>query len=237
MTASIQPHPVLVVDDEPQMIQLVRIALRAQGFQTLAASSALEAWHCLRENRVCVVVLDVMMPGESGVDLCRRLREFSEVPIILLTALGREEERIAGLEAGADDYLVKPFSPRELALRVAVLARRGGGTAQPLSSGPVHTVGSLRLEAGVQQAMVSGRPVHMSSSEFRMLWLMSEHVGETVSWHDLHAALGENADAVGERELVRTAIYRLRARLGDNLSAPRFILTDRGRGYRLVADC
>ena len=126
----------LVVDDEPQMVQLVRLALRAQGFDAIQASSAVDAWQALRTHAVSVVVLDVMMPGESGVDLCRRIRELSDVPIVLLTARGLESERVGGLEAGADDYVVKPFSPRELALRVAALARRAAGNEQPIREGP-----------------------------------------------------------------------------------------------------
>lgn len=226
---------VLVVDDEPQMLQLVALALGAQGFDTITAADAAGAWRALREHAVAVVVLDVLMPGESGIELCRRLRGFSDIPLILLTALGSEPERVAGLEAGADDYVVKPFSPRELALRVAALARRSRESA-PLAQGTVRDIGSLRLEAGAQTASLDDRPLRLTPSEFRMLWLMSENVGTTVSARDLHRAMGEVADPVGEKEIVRTAIYRLRGKLGDDPAAPRHILTDRGRGYRLVAD-
>lgn len=225
----------LVVDDEPQMVRLVGLALRAQGFDTIQASSAVDAWQALRTHAVSVVVLDVMMPGESGVDLCRRIRELSDVPIVLLTARGLESERVGGLEAGADDYVVKPFSPRELALRVAALARRAAGHEQPIREGAVRVVGRLRLEAGAQLVQLDDRQVRVSPGEFRLLWRMAERVGETVSWSDLHAALGESSDAVGERELVRTAIYRLRGKLEVDSASRALILTHRGRGYRLVA--
>lgn len=217
------------------MVRLVGLALRAQGFDTIQASSAVDAWQALRTHAVSVVVLDVMMPGESGVDLCRRIRELSDVPIVLLTARGLESERVGGLEAGADDYVVKPFSPRELALRVAALARRAAGHEQPIREGAVRVVGRLRLEAGVQLVQLDDRQVRVSPGEFRLLWRMAERVGETVSWSDLHAALGESSDAVGERELVRTAIYRLRGKLEVDSASRALILTHRGRGYRLVA--
>lgn len=228
-------RPVLVVDDEPQMVRLVGLALRAQGFDTIQASSAVDAWQVLRTHAVSVVVLDVMMPGESGVDLCRRIRELSDVPIVLLTARGLESERVGGLEAGADDYVVKPFSPRELALRVAALARRAAGHEQPIREGAVRVIGRLRLEAGAQLVQLDDRQVRVSPGEFRLLWRMAERAGETVSWNELHAALGESSDAVGERELVRTAIYRLRGKLEVDSASPALILTHRGRGYRLVA--
>lgn len=226
---------VLVVDDEPQMRQLVRYALAAQEIDCEFAWDAASAWALLQERPFSVLVLDVMMPGESGISLCRRLREVSDIAIVLLTALGSEDERVAGLEAGADDYVVKPFSPRELALRVAALARRAS-TPVPLARGAVRTVGELRLEAGAQQVHIGERPVRLTPSEFRMLWMMAGRVGETVTWRELHEAMAVVDARVGERELVRTAVYRLRAKLGDDPANPRFVLTDRGRGYRLIAD-
>ncbi|GAB48075.1 response regulator transcription factor [Mobilicoccus pelagius] len=224
---------VLVVDDEPQMLTVVGMALRAKGFRTITAATATAAWRVLTEHAVDAVVLDVMLPGERGVDLCRRVREVTDVPVLLLTALGTEEDRVAGLEVGADDYVVKPFSPRELALRVAALTRRRRRTAGPITPGATRSVGNLHLEAGLQAVTRDGVAVHTTPSEFRLLWLLAGHVGETVGHRALHEAIGPAGAHAGDRDIVRTAMYRLRSTLGTAPGTPQ-ILTDRGRGYRLV---
>lgn len=225
---------ILIVDDEPRMLELLTFALEAAGYEVRTASDAESAWQLVGAEPLALVVLDVMLPGPmSGVELCRRVREASDLPIILLTALGADGDRVRGLEAGADDYVVKPFSPRELVLRIgAVLRRAAAGPAT--ASGTERTVGELHLDAARTRALSGGRDLHLSPSEFKLLWTLAEQPGRTVGWADLSGALGQASGQRGGRHAVRTAIYRLRGKLGDDPHNPRHILSDHGRGYRLV---
>lgn len=227
---------VLIVDDEPSMLVITGVALEARGLDWVGAGTAAEALDVLLNRPVDLVVLDIMLPGQSGLELCRAIRARSDIPIILVTALGSTTERIAGLEAGADDYVTKPFSPRELALRVAAVLRRervhpASGIADPSR----RQVGDLILDAAAVQVSLGARRLHVSAGEFRLLWALAEVPGQTMGWRELFAAMGEGTSAFSGREAVRTAIYRLRARLGDSPRQPSRLLTDRGRGYRLVA--
>lgn len=227
---------VLVVDDEPRMVELIGLALESQGLTWSGAADADEAMEALLNQRFDLLVLDVMLPGESGLDFCRRIRTVSELPIVLVSALGTTEERIAGLEAGADDYISKPFSPRELALRVHALLRREKLHRESSGDTLQRSIGEISLDARRLRLTVRGQPVHLSAGEFKMLWLLSEHLGQTVGWRELFQAM-TNGDVggYGAQQAVRTAIYRLRAKLGDSPNAPRHLFTDHGRGYRLVS--
>ncbi|MDO4783901.1 MAG: response regulator transcription factor [Propionibacteriaceae bacterium] len=227
------PHA-LVVDDEPRMAELMGLALESHGFTWSGARDADEALEVLINRQVDLLVLDVMLPGESGLDLCRRIRASSSLPIILVSALGTTDERIAGLEAGADDYVPKPFSPRELALRAQALVRREPVRPDPPPDALRRDVGALSLDAGTLQLTVAGRRVHVSAGEFKMLWLLAEHPGRTVSWQELFAVMADAPSVFGGQRAVRTAIYRLRTKLGDSPQSPQHLLTDRGRGYRLA---
>lgn len=225
---------ILVVDDEPAMTELVGVALEAQGLDWVAAHDAASAVDVALNQRIDLIVADIMMPGESGLDLCRRVKAVSTMPVVLVSALGTTDERIAGLEAGADDYIAKPFSPRELVLRVQAVLRRERART-PDSGAALRTVGDLGLDASALAVTVRGGRVHVSAGEFRMLWLLAERPGETVHWRDLFEAMGEGTPSFGGRGAVRTAVYRLRGKLEDSPDSPRRLLTDHGRGYRLVA--
>ena len=153
-----------VVDDEPQMRYVITFALETQGFRCVSAADAESAWELLSEESFDLVVLDVMLPGLGGVELCRRIRAAAAVPIILLTALGDEEDRIAGLEAGADDYVTKPFSPRELALRASAVVRRTAA-----GTGDVVSNGALSVQAATGEVAWEGRPIPLPDTEARLL--------------------------------------------------------------------
>ncbi|MFT3876639.1 MAG: response regulator transcription factor [Propioniciclava sp.] len=227
------PATILVVDDEPRMVEILQLALEAAGHQVLTAPDAAHAWRLLTEHPVSLVVLDVMLPGTSGIELCRRIRDHSAVPVVLLTALSRTSERVAGLEAGADDYLTKPFSPRELVLRVAAILRRAqDAPAQPLVT-TRRTVGDLVLDAARADARRGVRELHLTPGEFRLLWLLTERPGSTVGTDLLLEAIGVTTDAWRGRGALRTAIYRLRAKL-ESEGEPAVIVTEHGRGYRFV---
>ncbi len=224
---------ILVVDDEPRMVAMLELALEAAGHTVRRAHDARAAWEVLTREAVDLVLLDVMLPGTSGVELCRRIREHSSTPVILLTALGASPERVEGLEAGADDYMTKPFSPRELVLRVAAVLRRTGGRPPRPIATTRRTVGDLNLDAALGLVRRGDRDLHLTPGEFRLLWLLTEQPGATVGGDQLLEALGHDTDRWGGRAALRTAVYRLRGKIEDPGREPR-IVTEHGRGYRFV---
>jgi DNA-binding response OmpR family regulator len=218
---------VLVVDDEPQMLDIVCFALETQGFTTRTAKDAERAWRLFNEHQFDLLVLDVMLPHASGTTLCRRIREVSEVPIIMLTARGESADRVQGLESGADDYVTKPFHPRELALRAEAIVRR----TQPRAAAVVLHDGPLRVEP--DRASIHGRYLNLSATELSLLTKLLQNLGHTVSFEDLLLAGWRQSEGPGGRQMLKTALYRLRQRLAAE-GYPRSIKAVRGAGYRLL---
>ena len=220
----------LVVEDEPAMRDIISFALETQDFSTVTAGSAAAGWAVLAEQHIDLVVLDVMLPGMSGVELCRRITATRPVPVILLTALGETSHRIAGLEAGASDYVSKPFHPRELALRAAGLVRRS-----PLSSGALAQAGPVTLDLRAATAYVSGRRVDLTPHEYRLVAALVTHPGEDLPFRQLLLLGWGDPQPLGGRELLKTAVYRLRLKLESCDPAARgCIRSVRGVGYRYV---
>lgn len=220
----------LVVDDEPQMRAIVTFALETQGFRCVEAGSAEEGWRIVETSPLDLVVLDVMLPNQSGIELCRQIRRSYAVPIILLTARGEVDDRVEGLEAGADDYLVKPFSPRELALRAQGVVRRSAQPARPM----VIEVGDIEIDLTLMRATERGVPLQLSVVELRLLVALATRLGESVPWRELIREVWAVESDEGGREMLKTAVYRLRSRLEVDPSRPAIILTARGVGYRMV---
>ncbi len=218
----------LVVDDEPQMRYVITFALETQGFRCVSAADAESAWELVSEESFDLVVLDVMLPGLGGGELCRRLRAAAAVPIILLTALGDEEDRIAGLEAGADDYVTKPFSPRELALRASAVVRRTAA-----GTGDVVSNGALSVQAATGEVAWEGRPIPLPDTEARLLAALARHAGSVLTWADLLNEVWGTAESAGGREMVRTTVYRLRRHLGRRNAPPDLVVAARGQGYTM----
>ena len=220
----------LVVEDEPAMRDIITFALETQDFSTVTAGSAEQAWALLAEQHIDLVVLDVMLPGMSGVELCRRIAATRPVPVILLTALGETSQRIAGLEAGASDYVAKPFHPRELALRAAGLVRRS-----PLSSGTIAQAGPVTLDLRAATAYVKGRRVDLTPHEYRLVAALVTHPGEDLPFRQLLLLGWGDPHPLGGRELLKTAVYRLRLKLESADPAARGCISSvRGVGYRYV---
>lgn len=217
---------VLVVDDERQMVSMVAFALETQGFEPDTARSAEEAWRLLSEKAFDLVVLDVTLPGASGIQLCERIRATSDVPVILLTARGEEEDRLRGLLAGADDYVTKPFSPRELALRASAVVRRTRGRAQQEST---VANGPLTIDVHHRKAYYDGQALALSDVELRLLTALARRRGEVVSARELLNEVWQTAEPVGARDMIKTAVYRLRHHIGQPSDA--LIVTVRGAGY------
>lgn len=222
-----KPKPqALVVDDEPQMLDIVTFALETQGFETATAGTAEVAWNLFRERTFDLLVLDVMLPYSSGLSLCRRIREVSDVPIILLTARSESRDRVEGLEYGADDYVTKPFHPRELALRAAALVRRNMRVTTP---GP-DTYGPLRIDDN--RVDVSGVIVHVSATELRILTRLVRAEGSTVPFDNLLLAGWQQTEGPGGRAMLKTTVYRLRTHLAE-AGFSDAIEAVRSEGYRL----
>jgi len=222
--ASGGPH-VLVIDDEHSIIDAIRIGLRLQGFTVDGARAGLAGLEMAQRVRPDVIVLDVMLPELDGLSVCRRLRATSDVPIILLTARDEVEDRILGLDSGADDYLIKPFSVGELAARVrAVLRRR-----QPFS-GDVLRMGDLTLDHAAREVLVAGRPVTLTAREYDLLYLFMRHPRQVLTREAILEGVW-GYDYPGDDNIVDVYVRSLRAKLGDR--PPRRIQTVRGVGYAL----
>jgi two-component system response regulator ResD len=222
---------VLVVDDEPIVRDVVARYLERDGHRILAADDGATARGLIERESPSLVVLDVMLPGEDGLSLCRWIRSTSELPVILLTARGDEADRIVGLELGADDYVTKPFSPRELATRVKTVLRR----ARPGLSPPERLeLGGLVIDAGKHEARRDGELLCLTAREFDLLWFLASNPNRVFSRDQLmHRVWGYSAAL--DTGTVTVHVRRLRAKLEDDPSRPRLLETVWGVGYRLRA--
>jgi two-component system phosphate regulon response regulator OmpR len=222
----------LVVDDDERLLALLQRFLSRSGHMVSVAADAAAAKEKLRSLDFDLIVLDVMLPGQSGVELTAELRRGSDVPILLLTAKGEGSDRIAGLEAGADDYLVKPFEPRELLLRIATILRRARAVAPSPPQAPPEVLrfGAFSFDLGtLELTRETGDVVHLTSGELALLRTLAERAGAPVS----RAELGDLSNIRGNDRAVDVQILRLRRKLEDDPRQPRHLLTIRGEGYAL----
>ncbi len=231
MDASADKPHVLVVDDDTRLRELLKSFLSRNGFRVSTAGNAAEARQRLEALDFDVIVLDVMMPGETGLDFAVELRRTDDVPILMLTAMGDPKDRIAGLETGVDDYLGKPFEPRELLLRLQNVLRRGR-TAPAASSEPQRLVafGPMQFDAELGELTQKGKRVGLTDTEVALLRVFAARLGEVLSRDTLCKAVGS---AVNERA-IDVAVTRLRRKIEPDPSFPRYLRTVRGQGYRLV---
>jgi two-component system phosphate regulon response regulator PhoB len=230
------PRPtVLVVDDEPQMVAIVAFALETQGFNTLDAHDAAQAWSLLASHEIDLVILDVMLPDGSGRDLCRRIAERTHVPVILLTALSDPDDRVRGLEAGADDYVTKPFAPRELALRAQAVLRRTGRVGPGPERGLLRT-GALVADLAAPRVTWNGRTVPLAEMERRLLVRLMRSPGEVVPLRALLNDVWETTAVEGGRDMVKSSVYRLRHQLRAAGVPADLVRAVRAHGYRLDAE-
>jgi two-component system, OmpR family, response regulator RegX3 len=224
-----------MVEDETSITEPLSEALEREGFATEVARTAREALQVAERSQPDLVLLDVMLPDGSGYDVCRSLRERSEVPIIMLTARGEETDRIVGLEMGADDYIVKPFSAREVAARIRAVLRRTTGEqgGAPVRDGPL-VAGQLILDPGRRSATHDGQELELTRKEFELLELLLREAGSVISRERL---LDEVWDVnwFGSTKTLDVHVSSLRRKLGDDSAAPRYIHTVRGVGFRFAA--
>ena len=221
---------VLVVDDEQKIVKIARDYLEQSGFRVLSAADGKLALAIARHDRPDLIVLDLMLPGMDGLDVCRSLRRESDVPIIMLTARAEEADRLIGLELGADDYIVKPFSPRELVARVRALLRRAQGKV----TGPGRLqVGDLEIDLEGHRASRTGQAIKLTPLEFNILAILAQRPGQTFTRAQLLDRLHGVAYGGIDRS-IDAHIKNLRRKLEDDPVEPRFILTVYGVGYQFT---
>ena len=231
-----QDH-LLVVDDDPEIRHLLRTYLEKNGYRVTTASEGKGMWEVLGHTRIDLIVLDVMLPGADGMELCRTLRARSKTPVIMLTARGDEMDRILGLEMGADDYLAKPFSARELLARIKVVLRRVRDLPiDPMADTPAKlSFSGWVLDTRNQHlASANGLVLSLSNLEYRLLHVLLTHPNRALS-RDQLLDLTQGRDATPFDRSIDVLIGRLRKRLGDDAKHPKLIKTFRGRGYMLAS--
>jgi DNA-binding response OmpR family regulator len=223
-------RPILVVEDDRNIAALVEQYLTREGFAVLRAADGPAGLTFARRERPALVILDVMLPGKDGWEVCRELRRDSDVPILMLTARADEMDRVVGLSIGADDYVVKPFSPRELVERVKAILRRTEGRAAP--DGRILAYGPIRLDPGKHSVTMNGEPVALTPSEFKLLQTLMSYPGKVFSRSELLDRLYSDGGHVIDR-VIDVHMGKLRQKLEPNPSQPRYLLTVHGVGYRL----
>ncbi len=222
---------ILVVDDEPNIREVVGLYLRRDGHSVISAGDGEEALRLHREHHPDLVVLDLMLPRMSGLEVCRRIQAERRVPLIMLTARGDEEDRIIGLGVGADDYVVKPFSPRELAARVTAVLRRTSATEDVRPPAKVLETAGLRIDPNTREVLVRDELVTLTMREFDLLHYIASHPGRVFTRDQLMDAVWGYAFAV-DTSTVTVHIRRLREKIEVDPANPHFLLTVWGVGYR-----
>jgi DNA-binding response OmpR family regulator len=223
---------ILVVDDEERMVRFIRLNLEHDGFRVTEAFNGSQAINSVRSSLPDLVLLDVMMPDLDGFEVLRIIRETSHVPVIMLTAKGEEDDRVRGLELGADDYITKPFSPRELVSRVRAVLRRTE-TATGTTHGVIEVDEHLKLDFDRREVWLDGELVQLRPTEYRLLYHLVQNAGWVVS-HDQLLAKVWGYEYRDEPHYVRLYINYLRKKLEKDPADPKYILTERGVGYRFV---
>ncbi len=226
---------VLVVDDDRRLTGMLSELLETEGFACLTAPNGARGLLLLAEQQPDLVVLDVMMPGESGIETLKAMRSFSDVPVIMLTALGEDEDRIRGLETGADDYLPKPFAARELVLRIRAILKRAANRTDVGAGGGARTAGPLVVQLDKQRAEIGGVPLALTNTELRILAALVGKAGAVVSrGHLSRFAIGR--ELLPQDRTLDTHVSNIRRKLADSGDTRCAIRAVRGSGYRLTVD-
>jgi DNA-binding response OmpR family regulator len=228
----LQDRRILVVDDEVRMVRFIRLNLEHDGFQVIEAYNGMQALERMRTNLPDLVLLDVMMPDIDGFEVLRTIREISQVPVIMLTAKGEEDDRVRGLELGADDYITKPFSPREMVSRVRAVLRRTETTTSTTHS-LIEVDEHLKINFDRREVWLDGELVQLRPTEYRLLYYLVQNAGWVLT-HDQILAKVWGYEYRDEPHYVRLYINYLRKKIEEDPANPKYILTERGVGYRFV---
>ena len=227
-------HTILVVEDEPELNQMVRDFLTHRGYETIEARDGASALRTVFERAPDLVILDLNLPTLDGIDVARTIRAQTTTPVIMVTARGEEEDRLRGFEVGADDYVVKPFSLPELAMRVAAVLRRGTGGGQSADTPARIVVGDLVIDPDRRTVHVGDRPVHMTAAQFAILSRLAAHPGRVYTRLQLLESFQEDAFEGYERS-IDVHIKNIRKLIEENPREPRRVVTVWGVGYRMEA--
>ena len=223
---------ILVVDDEERIVRMIRLNLEHDGFTVIEANNGMQAINQIREKLPNLVILDVMMPGIDGYETLSLIRETSQVPVIMLTAKSEEEDRIYGLELGADDYITKPFSPRELVSRIKAVLRRTENRS-PDEENVIRVDDRLTLDFGKREIWLDGELVKLRPTEYRLLYHLVKNAGWVMTYDQILAKVW-GYEYRDETHYVRLYVNYLRQKLEKDPANPKYILTERGVGYRFV---
>lgn len=223
---------ILVVDDEERMARFIHLNLEHDGFQVIEAYRGMQAIQALRDSMPDLIILDVMMPDMDGFEVLKMVREVSSVPVIMLTAKGEEDDRVKGLELGADDYVTKPFSPRELVSRVRAVLRRNEGSSIP-SKELIEVDDRLKIDFGRREVWVAGKLVKLRPTEYRLLYHLVQNAGWVLTYDQILSKVW-GYEYRDEPHYVRLYINYLRQKIEEDPANPKYILTERGVGYRFV---
>lgn len=224
---------ILIAEDEAPLRNLVRMSLEAVGHEVIAVSDGEETLHAFANQPFDLVILDVMMPKLDGFSVCEQIRKVSSVPIIMLTALGSTDDLVKGFELGADDYVAKPFTFKEVQARINAVLRRVQWSEEKKAN-TVIQIGRVLVDAEAQEAFVDGQSVHLTPIEFRLLYTLMASAGKPIAKSDLFAEVW-GYDFIGGTNLVEVTVRRLREKVELDPSHPSHILTERGTGYRFRA--
>jgi two-component system KDP operon response regulator KdpE len=223
---SVRAPEVLVCDDEPQIVRALKVVLREAGFAVDAATTAREALDAAAVRRHDAAVIDLMLPDGDGIEVCRRLRSWSRMPILVLSAIGDEDQKVAALEAGADDYVTKPFGPRELVARLHAVMRRAGAAVDE----PAITVDGLEIDLAARIVRRDGTEVHLTPIEYDVLRVLARNRGRLLTHRTLLSEVW-GPQYADDTRVLRTHVANLRRKIEPE-GAPRYIRTDPGVGYR-----
>lgn len=228
MSSRAEGHRILVVDDEPQIVRALKVILRGAGYSTEQAESKEEALNAVSVRPPDAMVLDLVLPDGSGVDVCAEVRGWSKLPIIVLSAVGDEREKVRALDAGADDYITKPFGTDELLARLRAALRRGGDDGTE----PTITVDGLVVDLAARTVSRDGTPVHLTPIEFDLLRVLARHRGRLVTHRQLlREVWGPGYEE--ETHYLRVHVAHIRSKIEPEPSRPKYVITEPGIGYRL----
>lgn len=223
---------VLVIEDEPEIRRFLRATLGAQGYRIVETASGTEGVHLAASHVPDLVLLDLGLPDIDGLDVVRRIREWSRMPIVVLSARGMERDKVSALDLGADDYVTKPFSVQELAARIRV-ALRHAARSNLAGEPPVVVVGKLRIDLGRREVSVGGGRVHLTPIEYRLLAALARHAGKVCTHRQLLAEVW-GTESADQSHYLRIYMRQLRAKLEESPARPRYLVTELGVGYRLA---
>jgi two-component system KDP operon response regulator KdpE len=225
---------ILVIEDEPPLRRFLRVTLESENYRVVEAAGGREGLQKAAVGRPDLVILDLGLPDLDGVDLTRQLREWSAIPILVVSARGREQDKVVALDAGADDYLTKPFGVAELLARVRVALRHAAAANQDTGD-PVYETGGLRVDLARREVTAGGRPVHLTPNEFRLLAVLVKNAGKVMTHGQLlHEVWGP--DSAEATHYLRVYMNQLRQKLEADAARPRYLVTEPGVGYRLLGE-